>query len=185
MRGEQRQPLARDDRPAGRGNPADERPADGAEHAGDGLQRRPARVPQLAERGARRRARAAVERRAGADPALGAADARDGDLPVRRAGLDRLPLGQRHQPGRVAARPGPDPLDPLAGEPVPRRLGCIPDGDGTARGRRAARRRCGARRRARSRTPIEPSISPSRRSIRPGRRGRTGRSSPTTPTGWA
>ena len=71
------------------------------------LQRRPARVPQLAERGARRRAGAALERRAGADPALGAADARDGDLPLRRAGLDRVSLDQRHQPGRVAARTAP------------------------------------------------------------------------------
>ena len=33
-------------------------------------------------------ARQAVERRAAADPALGPADARDADLPVRRAGLD-------------------------------------------------------------------------------------------------
>ena len=41
----------------GGGDPADERPADRAEHARDRLQRRPARLPQLAERGARRRAR--------------------------------------------------------------------------------------------------------------------------------
>ena len=38
-----------------------------------------------------------------ADPALGTADTRDGDLPLRRARLDRVPLGDRHEPGGVAA----------------------------------------------------------------------------------
>ena len=79
-------------------------------------------LPQLAERGTRRRARAAMERRARANPALGATHARDGDLPLRRARLHRLPVDQRHQPGRLAARPGPDPVDPLPDGPVPRRF---------------------------------------------------------------
>ena len=47
-----------------------------------------------------------------ADPAHGAADARDGDLPLRRGGLDPLPVDQRHQPGGVAARARAHPADP-------------------------------------------------------------------------
>ncbi len=104
LRCEQPQPAARDDRQVRRRDPADERTADGAEHARDRLQRRSAGLPQLAERGARRRAGVALERRANPDPALGPADACAGDLPLRRAGLDRVPLGQRHEPGRLAAR---------------------------------------------------------------------------------
>ena len=149
-------------------DPADERPADGAEHARDGLQRRPARLPQLAERGARRRARRALERRAAADPALGAADARDGDLPLRRAGLDRLPLDQRHEPGGLAARAAADPLDPRAGGALRRRLRRLPDARRRGSPTSFSRPRSGARRPARSRTPTAPSTSPSRRSSRPG-----------------
>ena len=42
-------------------------------------------------------------------PHWGAADARDADLPLRRAGLDRVPLDHRHQPGGLAARAAADP----------------------------------------------------------------------------
>ena len=60
------------------------------------------------------RAGRAVERRRRTDPALGATDARHADLPLRRAGLDRAAVDHRHQPGRLAAGPGPHPSDPLA-----------------------------------------------------------------------
>ena len=65
------------------------------------------RLPQLGERRPHRRTRPALERRPDADPALRAAHARDADLPLRRAGLDPAAVGQRHQPGGVAARAGP------------------------------------------------------------------------------
>ena len=48
------------------------------------------------------------------DPALGAADARDADLPLRRAGLDRAALDLRDQPGGLAARARARPADPRA-----------------------------------------------------------------------
>ena len=100
-------------------------------------------------------------------------------------GLDRVSLDQRHQPGRVAARPGPDPVDPLPGQPVPRRLRCVHDRDGAARGRRAARRALGREdghvHEHRSHRP------PLRAGGRPARTGagRTDRSLPTMRTGWA
>ena len=75
-----------------------------AEHPRERCRRRAARLPQLGEPGPHRRAGPALERRAGHDPALGAADARDGDLPATRDGLDRVPLDHRHQPGRLDAR---------------------------------------------------------------------------------
>ena len=65
---------------------------------------------------ARRRPGPAVERRPAADPALRAADARDADLPLRRAGHHPDPVGQRHQPGGVAARTGPRSASILAQE---------------------------------------------------------------------
>ena len=89
----------------------------------------------------------------------------------------------RHQPGGLAAGARPDPLDPLAGRSLPRRLGRVPDRDGAARRRRAAGGDLGREDRARSRTPTAPCTSPSRRSSRPARRGPTWRSSSTTRAG--
>ena len=57
----------------------------------------PAHIQQLADCGTSSRDH----------PALVAADPRHADLPLRRAGLDRVALDQRDQPGRLAARPGP------------------------------------------------------------------------------
>ena len=90
--GQQHQSAARDDRQAGCGHPADERPAHRAEHARDWRQRRLAgfRNWQNAEHVAELAELWNVE--PDADPALGAADARDADLPLRRAGLDRVSL---------------------------------------------------------------------------------------------
>ena len=68
-----------------------------------GRRRRPWRRPQLAEPCAYRTTCQALERRAAADPALGAADSRDADLPLRRGRLDPIPLGDRHKPRRVVA----------------------------------------------------------------------------------
>jgi anaerobic selenocysteine-containing dehydrogenase len=87
------------------------------ETGADGDLRRDA---QLAEHSARRGAGADLERRADPDPVLGAAHARDADLPVRRGGLDPVPLGRRHQPGRLAAGAAPHTVDPRTGPPVRR-----------------------------------------------------------------
>ena len=84
-----------------------------------------------------------------AHPALGAADARDADLPLRRAGLDPVAVGHRHEPGRVAAELAPDPQDPGPGGPVPRRAGHLPDRDRPSSPTWSCRRRSGARRPAR------------------------------------
>ena len=169
VRGEQHQPPARDDRPAGCRDPADERPADGAEHARDRLQRRPARLPQLAERGST----------SPSSPGSGTSSRLQ--IPHWGPPTHAMEIFRYAEQGSIGflwvsgTNPAvslpdlrPDPVDPLAGEPVPGRLGRLPDRDGAARGRRPARRRCGARRRGRSRTPTAPSTSPSRRSTRPG-----------------
>ena len=93
------------DRPARLRDPADERPAHRAEQPRVRRRRRPAGLPQLGQPGPRRSELAdAVERRPDDDPALGAADPRHADLPLRRAGLDRVPVDLGHQPGRVHAR---------------------------------------------------------------------------------
>ena len=125
----------------------------------------------------------ALERRAAADPALGPADARDGDLPLRRAGLDRVPLGDRDEPRRLAARAAPDPLDPLAGGALPRRLGRLPERDGAARRRRPAGRALG--REDRDVHEHRPHRAPLRAGGRAAGRGAaaTWRSSSTTPGG--
>ena len=62
----------------------DERPADRAEHPRVRRRRRPARLPQLGQPRAHRRPGPDLERRPGDHPPLGAADARDADLPLRR-----------------------------------------------------------------------------------------------------
>ncbi len=67
----------------------DERAADRAEHPRDRRRRRPARLAQLGQPRAHPRARRAVECRRRDHPALGAADPRDADLAVRRAGVDQ------------------------------------------------------------------------------------------------
>ena len=68
-------------------------------------------------------------------PHLAAADERHADHAVLRAGLDRVPLDVRHQPGRLAPRAGPNPPHPGEGRPVPGRHRYLPDRDGRA-GRR-------------------------------------------------
>jgi anaerobic selenocysteine-containing dehydrogenase len=82
--------------------------------------------------------RARLERGAAADPALWAADPRDGDLPVLRGGLDQPPLGERDQPGGVAAGASAHTRDPRARGPFPCRSGHLSHGDRSLRGRRAA-----------------------------------------------
>ncbi|MFC5820744.1 hypothetical protein [Nonomuraea harbinensis] len=52
---------------------------------------------------AHRRAGPAVERRLVRHPALGAADARHADLPLRRAGLDQAAVDLGHEPRRLPA----------------------------------------------------------------------------------
>ena len=147
--GQQPAPAARHDRPARRRRAADERPAERAEHARDRRRRRPARLSQLGQRGARPRARRAVERRPGHDPALGAADARDADLALRRAGLDRAAVDQRDEPGGLAARAAPHPLDPRARGALRRRAGPVSHRDGRASPTSCCPARAGARRPAR------------------------------------
>ena len=100
--GQQPAPAARDARSPRRRHPPDERAADGAEQPRVRRRRRPAGLPQLGEPGARPAAGRPVGRRPADHPALGRTDPRDADLPLRRAGLDPVPLGRRHQPGRVA-----------------------------------------------------------------------------------
>ena len=185
LRGQQPPPAARHARPARRRRAADERAADGAEHARDGRRRRPAGAAQLGQRGARPRARGALERRRRDDPALGAADARDADLALRRAGLDRAPVDLRHEPGGLAPGPRADRADPPAAR------SCSSSSRTCSSRRRprsptwCCRPRPGGRRRARSRTPTGRCTSPSRRWSRRARRARTWTSSSTTRAGWA
>ena len=88
-----------------------------------------------------------------------------------RAGLDPLPVDQRHQPGGVAARAGPDPLDPGPGAAVRRRAGHLPDRDRGARRRRAARRDLGREDRdVHQRRPHRAPLREGGRSARPGAR---------------
>ena len=110
----------------------------------------------------------ALERRAAADPALGPADARDGDLPLCRAGLDRVPLGDRDQPCRLAARACGG-----SARSSRRRVSSSSSPTPSSARRRdsptsCSPPRCGARRRGRSRTPTAPCTSPSRPLTPPG-----------------
>ena len=136
---------------------------------------------QLGQPGPRRRARRALERRPAHHPALGAADPRHADLPLRRAGLDRAAVDLGDQPGGVAARAGPHPSHPRASpscssscrtcsspRPPSSPTSCCPPPPG-------------ARSSARSPTPTAPSTSPRRPSTRPARPAPTSTSSSTTP----
>ena len=129
-----------------------------------------------AHRGARR----ALERRAVDDPALGAADARDADLPLRRAGLDQAAVDLGDQSRGLAARSARIRRILAQGGADGGRAGPVPDRDRRARGRRPAGAPPGARRPARSPTPTAPSTSPRRRWTRPARPARTWTSSSTT-----
>ena len=116
-------------------------------------------------------------------PHWGAADARDGDLPLRRAGLDPVPLDHRHEPGGLAARAR------TGSARSSRRTGSSWWSPTRSSPRRRGSptsffpRRSGVRRPARSRTPTAPCTSPSRRSIRPGEARPDMESSSTTPAG--
>ena len=117
-------------------------------------------------------------------PALGTSDARDGDLPPRRAGIDPVPVGHRHQPGRLAARAGAHPQGARQARAVPGRAGRLPHRDGRACRRRAAGRGLGREdRHLHERRPHRPPVR-TRRSTRPARRGPTSTSSSTSPGGW-
>ncbi|CAA9230113.1 MAG: Assimilatory nitrate reductase large subunit, partial [uncultured Corynebacteriales bacterium] len=166
LRGEQPAPAARDDRPAGLRRPADERPADRAEHPRVRRGRRPAGLPQLGEPGPRRRAGPAVERRPAGHPALGAADPRDADLPVRRAGLHQAAVGVGDEPGGVHTRPGPDAPDPRRRR-LPGGAGPLRDRDDPVRRRGAARGRLGREdRHLHQRQPHRAPVGPGRRPAR-------------------
>ena len=108
--GQQHAPAPRHARPAGLRRPADERPAHRARTPASAA---PTATCPASATGPTTTHVADLARIWNvdpiADPALRAADARDADLPLRRAGLDPLPVDQRHQPGRVAAGAGPDP----------------------------------------------------------------------------
>ena len=135
----------------GRRRAADERPADRAEHARDRRRRRPARASAT---GTTPRTSASSPScgtsTPGDDPALGAADPRDADLALRRAGLDRaaVDLARPTRPCRCPTSPASARILRARGA-VRRRAGPVPDRDRRARRRRAARRRPGARRPAR------------------------------------
>ena len=157
----------------GCGRAADERPADRAEHPRVRRRRRPARLPQLGQR----RRTSPSSRGSGTSsrsqiPHYAAADARDADLPLRRGGLDPVPLDHRHQPGGLAARAAPDPVDPRPGAAVPRRPGHLPDRDGAARRRRPAGGHVG--REDRDLHQRRPHRAPVREGGRPARRGAAG-----------
>ena len=182
--GQQPAPAARHDRAPGRRHLPDERPADGPEHPRDGRRRRPLGSAELGEQGAHPRARRALERRRDRHPALVAADPRDADLPLRRAGLDQAALDLRDEPGGLAPRARARAANPREGRPHGRRAGHVPHRD-----RRASRTSCcppraGARSWARSRTSTAPCTSPSAPSTRPARRAATSTSSSTTRGAW-
>ena len=183
--GEQPPPDPRHDRQAGLRHPPDERPADRAEHPRVRRRRRPARLPQLGQPRAHRRAGPALERRA----------------------VDRSPTGRRRRtrcrssatPRRArsscsgSAPPTRPSRMPELGRirkilatrgPVRRRAGRLPDRDDRAGRRRPARGDLGREDRHASPTPTAPSTSRTRPSSRPARRGRTSTSSSTTPGGW-
>ena len=140
-----------------------------AENARDRRQRCTSRLPQLRERCARRRARRALERRAAPHPALGAADACHADLPLRRGGLDPVPLDHRDEPRRLASGAPSHPVDPEAGAPVRRRLRRLHDGDRGTGGRRAAERALGREdRHVHERRPDRAPLRPGRGAARRG-----------------
>ena len=137
--GQQPQPGARHARPARLRDPADERPAHRGEHPRMRRERGHGGFPQLVQRRPRHRPRPALEPRPAADPAHGAADACHADLPLRRAGQHPDAVGERHESGRVDARAGPDPQNPVPEAPVPRRAGHLLVRDRPARRRGPAR----------------------------------------------
>ena len=71
----------------------------------------PARVPELGQRRTRPAARRGLERRGHDDPALGATDPRDADLPLRRDRVDLPLVDLGDQPGGLHAGVLPDPED--------------------------------------------------------------------------
>ena len=163
----------------------DERPADRAEHPRDRRRRRPARLPQLGQPGRTSASWPSCGTSTPAiDPALGAADPRHADLPLRRAGLDRAAVDLGDQPGGLAARPRPDPPHPAPGRAVRRRPGPVPDRDRRARRRGAAGGDVGREdRHVHQRRPHRAPLR-ARRSTRPARPAPTSTSSSTTPGAW-
>ncbi len=109
------------------------------EHARVRGQRRPAWLPQLAERQSCRRSGPRVERRTADDPPLRTAHPRHADVPLRRTGNAPHAVDQRHQPGRVPAGVVPHPRDPVPGAALRRRTGSVPHRDRSAGRRRPAR----------------------------------------------
>ena len=128
----------------GRGDPADERPADRAEHARDGLQRRPAR---LSATGKTRRTSPSWR---------GSGTSSRMQIPHWGPPTHAMEIFRYAEQGSIeflwvsGTNPAvslpelrPDPVDPLAGEPLPRRLGRVPDRDCAAGRCRPARRALG------------------------------------------
>ena len=98
-------------------------------------------------------ARRPLGRRRAEDPALGAADARDAALPLRRAGVDLVPVGLCDQPGGLAPAAAAHPRDPREGRAVPGGAGPVPHRDGRSSPMSCCPPPAGARRRAPSPTP--------------------------------
>ena len=152
-------------------DPADERPADRAEQPRVRRRRRPARVPELGQPAHIRRAGRAVERGPADHPALGAAHARDADLPLRRA---RARIGflwiSATNPAVSMPESAADPPDP---RPETGAFVVVQDLFLTETAQLAdvvLPAAAGARRPAPSPTSTAPCTSRSRRSNRPGRR---------------
>ena len=128
--GQQPPPPARHARQAGLRGAADERPADRAEHPRVRRRRRPARLPQLGERRATSRELAELWN---VDPMqiphYGAAHPRDADLPLRRGGLDPVPVDLGTNPAVSLPELGRIRRDPRPGGAVRRRAGPVPDRD--------------------------------------------------------
>ena len=163
----------------GRGRPADERPAHRAEQPRVRRRRRPARLPQLGQPGPRRSSSPTLWNVDAHDhPALGAADPRDADLPLRRDRARSACCGSR-PPTRRSRCPSPRRIRRILGRrPVLRRRpGPVPDRDRASSPTSCCRPPAGARRPAASPTPTAPSTSPSRPSSRPARPAATSTSS--------
>src|ERR671920_418651 len=127
------QPTAQNTRECGANG---DLPAHRPEHARVRGQRGPSSLPQLGQHRARPRARRLVERRADEAPTLGAPYPRHADLPLRRAGLHKLPLGELHKPGGLPTRAAAHPPDLPERGPLPRRAGHLPHRDRKVRRRR-------------------------------------------------
>ena len=127
----------------------------------------------------------AVERGPADHPALGAADPRHADLPLRRAGLDRVPVDLRHQPGGINAGAGADPPHAGLGFVVPGRAGPVPHRDRRGWPTWCCPPPAGARRPA-CFTNVDRTVHLSQQAVsRPVRRAATWTSSSTTPGGWS